>query len=160
MTRALIFAIAAVAAAAFAAVPAIVGLTANPSFSHQVPVRVPTQARPVQLVDAATSASREHSAVPSTPAPVRGTVVNPAEGEQSGASAHTGTPTEDNNPGPTAEPSDSAPAPQPTESEPGDPGSSSPVPAPTSHPAPSPEPSETEHEQQTGRPTGDALRGP
>lgn len=55
------------AAGGIAAVPAIVGIAGNPSFSHQIPVRVPTHARPVHLVDDAAGAARSSpEAVPST----------------------------------------------------------------------------------------------
>jgi hypothetical protein len=45
MKRLLIIAVLVLAAAAAVVVPAIIGLAGNPSFNHQLPVRVPTQAR-------------------------------------------------------------------------------------------------------------------
>lgn len=50
MNRLMIASAVAVAAAAVS-VPAIAGLTNNPSFSHRVPVHVPSQARVVELDD-------------------------------------------------------------------------------------------------------------
>lgn len=47
MKRTLVF----IAAAAVAAVPAVIGLAANPSLSHAVPVSVPTQATRSTLLD-------------------------------------------------------------------------------------------------------------
>jgi len=41
----------AVAATGLAAAPAVAGLTHNPSFSHQLPVRVPSDAQSVQVGD-------------------------------------------------------------------------------------------------------------
>jgi hypothetical protein len=45
MKRLLLIAVSFLAAAAAAVVPAVIGLAGNPSFSHQLPVRVPSQAR-------------------------------------------------------------------------------------------------------------------
>jgi hypothetical protein len=51
VNRILIFGAAAVASAGIAATPAIAGLAGNSSFSHQIPVRVPSQARTPDLFD-------------------------------------------------------------------------------------------------------------
>lgn len=51
-----------VAAGGVAAAPAVAGLAGNPSFSHQIPVRAPSQAQQPQLVD---DHGRDGSAVPS-----------------------------------------------------------------------------------------------
>ncbi|MDT4892415.1 MAG: hypothetical protein QOE97_1450 [Pseudonocardiales bacterium] len=51
MRRLIIITSATIAAAGLATVPAVAGLTDNPSFSHQLQVRVPEQARPVTLFD-------------------------------------------------------------------------------------------------------------
>jgi hypothetical protein len=49
MQRGLIISAVALAAVGLAAAPAVAGLAGNPSFSHQLPVRVPSQARTAQL---------------------------------------------------------------------------------------------------------------
>jgi hypothetical protein len=51
MQRGLIISAVALAAVGLAAAPAVAGLAGNPSFSHQLPVHVPSQARAPQLVD-------------------------------------------------------------------------------------------------------------
>lgn len=53
MKRLLLIIVSFLAAAAAIVVPAVMGLAGNPSFSHQLPVRVPSQARsgPVVLTD-------------------------------------------------------------------------------------------------------------
>ena len=51
MHRGLIITAVALAAVGLAAAPAVAGLAGNPSFSHQLPVHVPSQARVAQLVD-------------------------------------------------------------------------------------------------------------
>lgn len=64
MNRFLIASAAAVAAMA-AAVPAVAGLAGNPSFSHKLPVHVPSQAQVVEFDD--------HGRAVSTVTPVRST---------------------------------------------------------------------------------------
>jgi hypothetical protein len=51
MKRLLLISATAVVAGGIAATPAVAGLVGNASFSHHIPVRVPTQAKPVHLVD-------------------------------------------------------------------------------------------------------------
>ncbi|HYU65415.1 MAG TPA: hypothetical protein VEK09_01575 [Jatrophihabitantaceae bacterium] len=51
LQRGLIISAVALAAVGLAAAPAVAGLAGNPSFSHQLPVHVPSQARAPQLVD-------------------------------------------------------------------------------------------------------------
>lgn len=46
------------AAGGIAVAPAIAGLTDNPSFSHQIPIRVPSQAHEPRLGDDSGSATR------------------------------------------------------------------------------------------------------
>ncbi|HEV7206340.1 MAG TPA: hypothetical protein VGN18_17170 [Jatrophihabitans sp.] len=57
MNRLLVLGGSLVAAAAVAALPAVIGLSGNPSFSHQLPVHVPSQARAVELVDGSSEVS-------------------------------------------------------------------------------------------------------
>lgn len=63
MKRLLIFSATAVAAAAVAG-PAVAGLAGNPSFSHKLPVHVPSQAQLVQFDDHGRAV---HTITPSTP---------------------------------------------------------------------------------------------
>ena len=49
--RLLLILAATVAAGGVAAAPAVAGLTDNPSFSHQIPVRAPSQAQVPLLID-------------------------------------------------------------------------------------------------------------
>ncbi len=49
MNRLIYVALTAAAAAGIAATPALAGLSHNPSFSHQLPVRVPVGAQPVKV---------------------------------------------------------------------------------------------------------------
>ena len=51
MNKLFFVALAATAATGIAAAPAVAGLSHNPSFSHQLPVRVPVGAQPVQVAD-------------------------------------------------------------------------------------------------------------
>jgi hypothetical protein len=62
MKRALIFTATAVAVVGLSAAPAVAGLVGNASFSHQIPVRVPSGATPAQLID-----DRGHDATPGAP---------------------------------------------------------------------------------------------
>jgi hypothetical protein len=68
MKRVLIFSAAAAAAIA-AAVPAVAGLAGNPSFSHKLPVHVPSQAQVVGFDDhghaVSTGAASTHASTPS-----------------------------------------------------------------------------------------------
>ncbi|WP_157749649.1 hypothetical protein [Jatrophihabitans sp. GAS493] len=70
MKRPLLISAFAVAAAAVAAAPAVAGLSGNPSFSHQLPVRVPAQTLAPLLVahegDDTASPSSSPSAAPSS----------------------------------------------------------------------------------------------
>jgi hypothetical protein len=61
--RILLIGAAVIAAGGIAATPAVAGLAGNSSFSHQIPVRVPSQARAPQLVD------DHHGGRGSTPVP-------------------------------------------------------------------------------------------
>jgi hypothetical protein len=70
----LIIASAVAVAAAAVSVPAVAGLTNNPSFSHRVPVRVPSQAKVVQLDDhgkVVNSGQSEHPASTTVTSPTR-----------------------------------------------------------------------------------------
>jgi hypothetical protein len=72
MKRPLLITAVAVAAGAIAAAPAIAGLAGNPSFSQQIPVRVPSQAQLVQAAEQEPSRTPSSSAVPTrsmTPEP-------------------------------------------------------------------------------------------
>ncbi|MDT4913922.1 MAG: hypothetical protein QOC66_3050 [Pseudonocardiales bacterium] len=51
MKRLLLIAAGVIAAGGVAAAPAVAGLTDNPSFSRQIPIRVPSQVQAPQLVD-------------------------------------------------------------------------------------------------------------
>jgi hypothetical protein len=51
MNKLILVAVAATAASGIAAAPAFAGLSHNPSFSHQLPVRVPSGAQTVQVDD-------------------------------------------------------------------------------------------------------------
>jgi hypothetical protein len=51
MKRLVLITASALVAGGVAAAPAVAGLAGNPSFSHQIPVRVPSQVRTPQLVD-------------------------------------------------------------------------------------------------------------
>lgn len=53
-----------VAASGVAAAPAVAGLAGNPSFSHQLPVRVPSQAQSPQLIDDRTAPTRSATPEP------------------------------------------------------------------------------------------------
>jgi len=68
MNRLLVLGATAIAAVALASTPAVVGLAGNASFSHQIPVRVPQDAKPVVLVGDETSVGPTGS-VSRTPAP-------------------------------------------------------------------------------------------
>lgn len=65
LNRLLVLAGSLVAAASVAALPAVIGLSGNPSFSHQLPVHVPSQARAVRLVDGASAVSVAPARTPS-----------------------------------------------------------------------------------------------
>jgi hypothetical protein len=83
MNRLLIISGLAAAACVAVAVPAVAGLSGNPSFSHRIPVTVPTQAQLVQfddrgqLRDSATPTPTHHA----TPVPGddRGTAAEPGD---------------------------------------------------------------------------------
>jgi hypothetical protein len=51
MKRLVLISASVLAAGGIAATPAVAGLAGNPSFSHQIPVRVPSQAQSPRLVD-------------------------------------------------------------------------------------------------------------
>jgi DNA-binding NarL/FixJ family response regulator len=61
MKRLLLILAAIVATGGIAATPAVAGLAGNPSFSHQIPVPVPSQARPDELLAAVRSAAEGHA---------------------------------------------------------------------------------------------------
>jgi hypothetical protein len=69
-----------VAAGAVAAVPAILGVVGNPSFSQQIPVRVPSQVAHISEVGA------QSSQTPSTPTrpPTRRAIRSPEPGDDHG----------------------------------------------------------------------------
>lgn len=82
LNRLLVLAGSVVAAATVAALPAVMGLSGNPSFSHQLPVHVPSRARAVSLVDGAPSVS-----VAPAPAPTGSRVIEAGDdGPPGGAS--------------------------------------------------------------------------
>jgi hypothetical protein len=69
MNRILLASALGVAAIAVAAAPAVAGLVGNPSFSHEVPVQVPSQARIAHLVDDHGRDGAPHASPSSTTAP-------------------------------------------------------------------------------------------
>ena len=77
MNRLLVMVATTTAAAALAAVPAVLGLVGNPSFSHQLPVHVPSQvAKVLESSDPAARAvepgdDRGRSSHRATPTPAR-----------------------------------------------------------------------------------------
>jgi len=62
MKRLLLILAAIVATGGIAAAPAVAGLAGNPSFSHQIPVPVPSQAQPPSFAD-----DHGHDGVATTP---------------------------------------------------------------------------------------------
>jgi hypothetical protein len=90
MNRLMIASAVAVAAAAVS-VPAVAGLTNNPSFSHRVPVSVPSKAKVVHLDDkgkVVNSRSSEHPASTTVTSPTRGG--EPEPGDDRGSSSAPG----------------------------------------------------------------------
>jgi hypothetical protein len=90
MNRLIIASAVAVAAAAVS-VPAVAGLTNNPSFRHGVPVRVPSQAKVLQLDDhgkVVSSRPSEHPASTTVTSPTRSGAPEP--GDDSGRSTSPG----------------------------------------------------------------------
>ena len=73
-----------VAAGGVAAAPAVAGLAGNPSFSHQIPVRAPSQAQPPQLVD---DHGRDEATTTVPAVPSRSTHPEPGD-DRSGATRH------------------------------------------------------------------------
>jgi uncharacterized membrane protein YgcG len=93
MNRLLIISGLAAAACVAVAVPAVAGLSGNPSFSHRIPVTVPTQAQLVQFDD------RGQLRGSATPTPTHH--ATPEPGDDRGTAAEPG-----DDPGATAEPGD------------------------------------------------------
>jgi hypothetical protein len=73
-----------VAAGGVAAAPAVAGLAGNPSFSHQIPVRAPSQAQPPQLVD---DHGRDGATATLSAVPTRSAHPEPGD-DRNGASRH------------------------------------------------------------------------
>jgi len=89
----LLIAAAAIVAGGIATTPAVAGLAGNSSFSRQIPVQVPSQASPPQLVDEHGSASDDR-ATPSAsrhlePGDDRGASRSTEPGDDRGASRST-----------------------------------------------------------------------
>jgi hypothetical protein len=112
--RILLISAAAVAAGGIAATPAIAGLAGNSSFSHQIPVRVPSQAHAPQLVDDHSdgpgTVHARPSATPSRhpePGDDRGGSRRTAEpGDDRGATSHEPEPGDDHRGSASSEPGD------------------------------------------------------
>jgi hypothetical protein len=92
MKRLLFVIVAGVGAVGIAAVPAVAGLAGNPSFSHQLPVPVPSQARVAQFVDdsghdsSVRSVTATPTATPSTtPAKTRSAHPEPGDDRSRGS---------------------------------------------------------------------------
>src|SRR5882672_10154410 len=129
MNRLLIISGLAAAACVAVAVPAVAGLSGNPSFSHRLPVTVPTQAQLVQFDDrgqlrGSATPTPTHHATPE-PGDDRGTAVEPGDdkgglnqpGDDRGTSAEPG-----DDRGATAEPSDDRSSAAPSDDSTGDTG--------------------------------------
>lgn len=80
MKRLLLILAAIVATGGIAAAPAVAGLAGNPSFSHQIPVPVPSQAQPPSFAD-----DHGHDGVATTP--VSKTTARPEPGDDHGGAA-------------------------------------------------------------------------
>jgi hypothetical protein len=82
MKRLLLISAGVLAAGGVAATPAMVGLTNNPSFSHQIPIRVPSQVHLPKLVD-------DHGTDLTSPASTVRTSHSPEPGDdRGGATRH------------------------------------------------------------------------
>ncbi len=101
MKRLLLISAGVLAAGGVAAAPAVAGLTHNPSFSHQIPIRVPTQ---VQLPQLADDHGTDVTSPTSTSRPVRspepgddrgGDTRHAEPGDDRGSSAHESEPGDD-----------------------------------------------------------------
>ncbi|MDT4939300.1 MAG: hypothetical protein QOG80_2971 [Pseudonocardiales bacterium] len=104
MRRLIIISAAAVAAAGLAAAPAVAGLSENPTFSHQLNIRVPSQARVADVVDDSSSPSASRTTEPGDD---RGATTEP--GDDSGATTGPGDDGSNRGPsGPTSTPTPSS----------------------------------------------------
>jgi hypothetical protein len=106
MKRLLLILAAIVATGGIAAAPAVAGLAGNPSFSHQIPVPVPSKAQPPSFAD-----DHGHAAAADIPASAvsKATAAHPEPGDdRGGATATTHAEPGDDHGGatPHAEPSD------------------------------------------------------
>ena len=129
MKRVLIFTGVAAVAIGLSAAPAVAGLAGNPSFSHQIPVRVPSGATTAQLADDHGDDNRPTGG-PSTPASIQSTTddrhgsPSPTDGDRPGsptASEPGDDHGHDGSPSATATPSDHRGSPTTSgEPEPGD----------------------------------------
>jgi hypothetical protein len=86
MKRLLLILAAIVATGGIAAAPAVAGLAGNPSFSHQIPVPVPSQAQAPQFAD---DHARDRTVTAATTSPTSRSTSHAEPGDdRGGATAH------------------------------------------------------------------------
>lgn len=155
MKRILLIAAIATAASGVAATPAVVGLVGNPSFSHDIPVRVPDTAKSPELPAVENGGDHSSPVTSIAPALTRSPEPSDTKGEDSPAPAAT-------HDDPSAEPTEDNPSSEPTESGDDHGGATATVSRQddatgTHSESPSPEPSRTES-GQTGTSDGSGSR--
>ncbi len=113
MKRLLLISAGVLAAGSVAAAPGVAGLTHNPSFSHQIPIRVPSQVHLPQLVD-------DHGADITAPTSTNRTSRSAEPGDDRGSSPRKAEPGDDRGSSPRkAEPGDDRGS-SPRKADPGD----------------------------------------